>query len=797
MRYLIASFLIICFFTTHAQVELSHINGVVTDTSKQPLLGVSVTLLGTNKGAPTNLDGIYTINEIPPGAYTLKVSAMGFKPQELSVKLIAGNTLIKDVILIEDISQLEQVTVNGKSRASKIEEKGFTVNVIETQKLKSQSVEINTVLGHAPGVRVRTTGGIGSDFEYSLDGMSGNAISFFIDGIPMDYFGSSYSINNLPVALIERIDIYKGVVPVDLGSDALGGAINLVTNQEASNFLEASYSFGSFNTHRAALHGQWKAKSGFTTRLSTFYTYSDNNYKVWGQGVYYAEEGTGKAIEFTEDNPAERFNDDFRTLSTKLDLGVTQKKWADQFFVSILASDQKKGVQTGQTMGHVYGEMRNNEQVLMPSLTYQKKDLITKGLNLSAFAGLSYKKEVVIDTTTSRYDWRGEVIGINPDGGEIGRTGKSLYTQKDVSNIYRVNTTYQLPSNFKLGVNYLYTGTNRTGDDPFAAQHKIPYSEPQNISSNFAGLSLETTKFNNRLHANAFIKYYGFNSSINDLVYTTEWEIVKHENSVSNWGGGFATSYKLYRNLLLKASLEQATRLPSATEALGDGVTISNNPDIKPEQSFNLNFGVALGRYDLGANNGLKIELNTFYRNVSDKLQLNVQGGQEIGQFENIRKVSGTGAELNMVLDFNQKLKLSLNGTYLDYRNNLKVDENGNDNIVYGDRLRNTPYLLANANLEYDVLDVFQKDSRLFTYLQSGYVHEFFLRWPSLGSQDSKSVIPTQLVFDAGIGYTFPSQKLILSLDLSNILNEQVYDNFLLQKPGRAIFFKINYKILE
>ena len=51
----------------------------------------------------------------------------------------------------------------------------------------------------------------------------------------MDYFGSSYSINNFPVSLVDRIDVYKGVVPVELGSDALGGAINLVTSQQANN----------------------------------------------------------------------------------------------------------------------------------------------------------------------------------------------------------------------------------------------------------------------------------------------------------------------------------------------------------------------------------------------------------------------------------------------------------------------------------------------------------------------------------------------------------------------------------
>ncbi|WP_020533222.1 TonB-dependent receptor [Flexithrix dorotheae] len=773
------------------------ITGTVQSDTGEPLVGITALLEGTSRGAVTDVNGHFEIKEVAAGNYTLVVSGIGYIRQNQAITISSGQVLSLSFALKENTEVLSEVVVKSeKTAVGKLEGSGFSVKAVETKELKTQSMDMHRVLDRTAGVRVRQSGGMGSDFTYSLDGMSGNAIRFFIDGIPMDYFGSSYSINNIPIALIDRIDVYKGVVAAELGSDALGGAINLVTNQNISNFVDASYSFGSYNTHRAALHGQWRLKSGFTTKLSTFYTYSDNNYKVWGKGVHYADASTGfKAQEFTKENPAERFNDDFQTISAKFDIGFSQKKWADQFFISLLASDQKKGVQTAQTMSHVYGEMRNNEQVLMPSISYKKSDLFTEGLDVNIFAGYSYTEGVLVDTTTMRYDWRGEQIGTNPSGGEMGRNGKSLFTQKDNSNIVRFNTTYQLPYDFTLGLNYLYSSTKRSGEDPFTPVYRTPYIEPQGISTHFAGLSLETIKFDGKLHANAFLKYYDYSAHINDLVYTTEWEIIEHKNNVVNWGGGFAASYKLFPKLMIKASAEQATRMPSPTEALGDGVTIRNNPNIEPEQSFNTNIGAVLGRYRLGYNNGVKIALTTFYRNVTDQLLFTITDGQGNGIFENIRKIAGTGGEIDMIFDFDQKLKFTLNGTYLDFRNNLKIDENGRENIVYGDRVRNKPYFMANAGLEYTVMDFIQKDAKFFTYFQSGYVHQFFLRWPSLGNQDNKDIIPTQLVFDAGIGYTFPSKKLILAIDVSNLFNEQVYDNYLLQKPGRAIFFKINYQI--
>jgi len=76
-----------------------------------------------------------------------------------------------------------------------------------------------------------------------------------------------------------------------------------------------------------------------------------------------------------------------------------------------------------------------------------------------------------------------------------------------------------------------------------------------------------------------------------------------------------------------------------------------------------------------------------------------------------------------------------------------------------------------------------------------GYVHEFFLNWPSLGAANQKSVIPSQLTNDVGIGYQFPKEKIALAFDVNNIFNQQLYDNFMLQKPGRMLFIKLTYKI--
>jgi outer membrane receptor protein involved in Fe transport len=55
--------------------------------------------------------------------------------------------------------------------------------------------------------------------------------------------------------------------------------------------------------------------------------------------------------------------------------------------------------------------------------------------------------------------------------------------------------------------------------------------------------------------------------------------------------------------------------------------------------------------------------------------------------------------------------------------------------------------------------------------------------------------VPQQFIHDAGLSYAFPSRKLVVSFDVKNIFNKRAFDNFAVQKPGRAFYLKLNYTI--
>src|SRR5690606_8724379 len=108
--------------------------------------------------------------------------------------------------------------------------------------------------------------------------MTGRSVGIFIDGIEISTYGSSFNLNSIPPALIERIEVYKGVLPAHLSGDLLGGAINIILKKGiGTNNLTLSTSYGSFNTFQSDLSGIYRnPKSGFTIKGSGFYTNTNN-----------------------------------------------------------------------------------------------------------------------------------------------------------------------------------------------------------------------------------------------------------------------------------------------------------------------------------------------------------------------------------------------------------------------------------------------------------------------------------------------------------------------------------------
>jgi outer membrane cobalamin receptor len=193
-------------------------------------------------------------------------------------------------------------------------------------------------------MKLRESGGVGSDMQLMMDGFSGKHVKVFIDGVPQEGVGSSFSINNIPVNFAERIEVYKGVVPVGFGTDAIGGVINIVTNKRRHNwFLDASYSYGSFNTHKSYINFGQSFKNGLTYEINAFQNYSDNSYSIDSP----VEDFETGRIDRNNKEHVKRFNDTYHNEAVIAKVGVTGKSWADRMMFGFTYSNMYKEVQNG------------------------------------------------------------------------------------------------------------------------------------------------------------------------------------------------------------------------------------------------------------------------------------------------------------------------------------------------------------------------------------------------------------------------------------------------------------------
>lgn len=758
--------------------ELAILSGKITSSDGHPVAQASLAIEGTSYGTYSNENGSYRL-ELPEGTYTVVASFIGYESQKKSVKLTGKKTV--DFILQEETVALKDVEVYAKSKSQKLREGAFAVNALDVKPVVNSLSNLNELVNRTSGIKVRQEGGVGSDYDLSINGMSGNSVRYFIDGVPLETKGSEVSLANLPVNIIDHIEMYKGVVPAYLGSDALGGAINIVTKKEKKNYLDMSYGIGSFHTHKADLNAQIVfPKSGVIVRPTVGVNYSKNDYTMKGVEVW--DESVRKYVPSNR----KRFHDDYFSLLAQVEVGVTGKPWADDFFVTASYSKVDKELQTGSIQTKVYGMAERNGSAYNVSAQYRKKDFLLKGLQMHSMLSHTWDYSLTVDTAYRVYDWNGDYIESSRN--EITGRERSLRHYKRPTTMFRSNWDYRFNPKHAVNLNYL---VNRTGNDRY---DEVDSSfEPSNdvVCKHIIGLSYHQQLWQDKMENTFFVKDYVNHLNIRqtDLYWQTGSDKVKGKSTGNYWGYGVGTRVSFWEPLALKASFEHSVRLPLARELLGNGSTIYANTALNPEKSDNVNLGV-FGTWHPGAGHVLYYEVNGFMRFVDDYIQAVVAEKEGMMQYQNVPAVHIKGLEGEVRYSWKRNLQCMANVSWQDARDQRKYKEDGKLSATYLNRVPNRPWLFGAAEVNYTFYDVCRKNSSLRLETSYQWVHWYYLTWEAYGAKESKAQIPAQHVVNAGVTYSLENGRYNLSVSCDNIFDRLVYDHYKLQKPGRSFFLK-------
>ncbi|HMR17697.1 MAG TPA: carboxypeptidase-like regulatory domain-containing protein, partial [Sphingobacterium sp.] len=586
------------------------IKGKVHKESGEPVSHVTIKIEGTSLQAVTDEKGLYIFENVPKGKYNLLISSVEIQPKKLELHVNKSYPDLHIHIDPKGDLALDEVRVQRNTAKRDMEIGGFAVAVIETKEASLRNLTTNELLDRTVGVRVRQNGGVGSQVEYNLNGMSGSTIGMFIDGIEISTYGQSFNLNNIPPAMIERIEVYKGVLPSYLTGDYVGGAINVVLKKDASrNNATVAVSYGSFNTFNSDVSVTLRdKKTGLSFRGSGFYTYTDNSYTTWGRSTTYVNH----LQQITRPYRAKRFNDAYESIGGRFEVGFTDTKWANHFFVGYNVSHNYNEIPHGTTMATPYVGRFNRTNANVISLDYAKTDFLTNGLVLNVNAVQSYRGTYLQDTVSIAYNWDGkprEVIQF--DERVILKTlqgaqqGTPTMTQIDrrITNI-RANLGYMIANGHRLSLNNKYEVTSR---DDYDLINPIEDLGAESIlRKNIVSMNYEAQTFNDKLRTNLMGKYTTnfTDQKIPSIVRENGVNtIVIRDTSTfkSNFGYGATISYNIVPKLFVIASMENSFIMPNEVQMYGDpAINILPNIDLQAERNVNYNLGFRWGALDFG-----------------------------------------------------------------------------------------------------------------------------------------------------------------------------------------------------
>ena len=744
--------------------NIAELSGKITDKATQkPLIGADIYLKELKKGTNADTQGNYHLKGIPEGNYTIIGSYLGY--QTFSRKIYLKGQERLDISLKEQAEEISGVTVSGKTIAHQKKEESMPVTVIDMSNMRGTVSNVQDILAKTVGVTLRTSGGVGSSSRISVRGLEGKRIGFFIDELPMTEQTDYLDINDIPVDMIDRIEIYKGVVPARFGGSSLGGAINIVIREYPDKYADLSYGYESFNTHKAqgVFKRNLKAR-GLVFGIGGGYTTSDNNYTF--------DSPYREGLRIT------RNHDKYR----KYIIGGSfkaKKWWFDEVEFEPVVVKTYKEIQ-----GIEYDIREAHSESLMAGLANKltKDNFLTEGLNFDMFNGVVLTKMNFIDKATRRYEWDGSSYPTpSRYGGEVGYNFPSDSDDQKLSFINKTNLEYIINERHSFNFNSVFSIAKGTPKDELKT---LSLGKQVNFDSRMhswvSGVTYDLRSLDDIFLNSLTVRYYQYtmHTQMAPLFVPGKYDVDLQKN---NWGVNNALRYRFLPSLMGKLSAGYEVRIPSESELLGDGISVVPSADLLPERNASANLGLLFdltGKHPTNA----QIEMNFFYMYLQDMIRYTA--GLIGAQYQNFGEMRTLGVEFEAKADVLPSLYAYVNTTYQDLRDTRNYEPASTvPNPTKYKRMPNIPYLMANAGMEFHRENLFGgsgQNTRLFADV--AFVEEYFYDFEL--TQLQKRRIPRSTTIDIGFEHSFLNNKLFISGKLRNVTNEKTLSEFNRPLPG-------------
>lgn len=218
-----------------ARAQSGSISGTITNAeNNEPVIGVSVAVKGTSRGAVTDPDGSFFISAVPAGEQTIVASSVGFEPQERTITVPDGGIVNENFTLGSSSKALEEIVVTGirRSQITAINAKRTALNtkeVLSTNDIgRLPDINVAEATQRVAGVSIETDKGEGRFVQIRGIQPALNNVTLNGTNLPSTSGSRATALDLMPVESISSIEVSKVMTP-DMEGNALGGTVNINT----------------------------------------------------------------------------------------------------------------------------------------------------------------------------------------------------------------------------------------------------------------------------------------------------------------------------------------------------------------------------------------------------------------------------------------------------------------------------------------------------------------------------------------------------------------------------------------
>ncbi|MFZ4582501.1 MAG: TonB-dependent receptor [Paludibacter sp.] len=206
---------------------------------------INITIANTVIGTTTDRTGHFYLKNLPIGTHILKVSGLGYNSVEKEVKIEANKTIELNFLVTESSLSLNEVVVSANRNETNRKDASLVVGILTPKIfLATNAVCLAQGLNFQPGVRVENDCNNCGFTQVRINGLEGPYSQILIDSRPIfSALAGVYGLEQIPVNMIERVEVVRGGGSALYGSNAIAGTINVITKEPLNNYFSAAYNY--------------------------------------------------------------------------------------------------------------------------------------------------------------------------------------------------------------------------------------------------------------------------------------------------------------------------------------------------------------------------------------------------------------------------------------------------------------------------------------------------------------------------------------------------------------------------